>query len=147
MKLKVGSFIFPVASLTVFENGTLIVLIPILDSAVYPLLKYCGFKITSLRKIGVGMLFAAASMAVAGVIEIERKNFIKEYGTYYQKPFNKPTNASSMMILYQVPQFILMGISEILVSITGMITDFLFRSIKPSSPPLLLSYLSLAPTP
>lgn len=120
MKLKFGSFSFPAASLTVFENGTLIILIPILDSVVYPVLRYCGVKITPLKKIGVGMLFAAASVAVAGVIEIERKNFIKEYGIFYQTPFNKATNASSMVILYQAPQFVLMGISEILVSITGI---------------------------
>ena len=120
MKLRFGSFSFPAASLTVFENGTLIILIPILDGAVYPFLRYCGVKITPLKKIGVGILFATASVAVAGVIEIERKNFIKEYGIFYQTPFDKPTNASSMVILYQAPQFILMGISEILVSITGM---------------------------
>ena len=123
MKLQISSFVIPAASLTVFESVPLVILIPILDSTVYPVLRHCGLKITPLRKIGVGMLFAVASVAVAGVLEIQRKHFIAEYGTFYQAPFDSPTNASTMVIFYQAPQFVLTGVSEILISITGRNTE------------------------
>ena len=120
MKLKLGSFNVPAASLGLFDTLVIILFIPILDSAVYPLIRYCGVKITPLRKIGVGMIIAAASMAVAGVIEIERKNFIEKYGIFYQTPFNTPTNASSMVVLYQAPQYFLVGSSEVLAFVPGI---------------------------
>lgn len=125
MKLKLGSFTVPAASLALFNSLVIILLIPILDSAVYPLLRYCGVKITPLKKIGVGMLIAVASMGVAGVVEMERKNFISDYGIFYQTPFNTPTNASSMAVLFQAPQFFLVGTSEVLVVVTGMIAGSL----------------------
>ena len=120
MKLEIGSFVVPAASLVVLGIITLIILIPALDFAVYPALKSCGLKITPLRKIGFGMLFTTAAMAVAGIVEVERKKYIVKYGTFYQTPFNKPTNASSLSILYQAPQFLLLGMTEVLVSISGM---------------------------
>ena len=120
MKLKTKYFEVPVASLSVFDSLIIIVLIPILAKGAYPLLRRLGINVTPLRKIGVGMIIAATSLVVAGVIEIKRKDFIKEYGTFYQSPFDKPTNASSMSILYQVPQYVLVGASEVLVVITGM---------------------------
>ena len=120
MKLSIGSFVVPAASLVVFAIMTLIILVPALDFAVYPALNSCGLKITPLRKIGFGMLMGAAAMAVAGIVEIERKKYIVKYGTFYQTPFNKPTNASSMSILYQAPQFVFLGLGEVLVNIPGM---------------------------
>ena len=120
MNLKItNSFSFPAASLSIFEGLSLLVLIPFIDRVVYPSLHRLGFNFTPLRRIGVGLLFAAGSVVMAGVIEIERKHIIRTHGTFEQDVFNKTVNASTMSVLYQVPQYILEGISEALAGVTG----------------------------
>ncbi|XP_078366305.1 solute carrier family 15 member 4-like isoform X2 [Oculina patagonica] len=120
MKLKLENFTVPAASLSIFDIVAVLTLIPIMDHVVYPLLSYCGIRFTPLRRIGVGMLFAAASVIVAGVIEIERRNTWHDGGFEVQKVFDENRNASSLSIFWQVPQFILIGSSEVLTSITGL---------------------------
>ena len=118
MKLDiVNTFPFPVASLAIFEIVTVLVLIPLIDRVVYPGLRRVGFNFTPLRRIGVGLIFAAGSVALAGFIEIERK---EKFGRVTQIVFNRTVNASNMSVFYQVPQYILQGTSEALVSTTGV---------------------------
>ena len=118
MKLKItDKFSFPAASLSIFEGMSLMVLIPFIDRVVYPGLRRFGFNLTPLRRIGVGMLFAVGSVALAGIIEIERKH---GYGRIQQDVFNATVNASTMSVFYQVSQYILQGTSEALVSVTGV---------------------------
>ncbi|KAL9978920.1 hypothetical protein ACROYT_G016504 [Oculina patagonica] len=118
MNLKVTDKLsFPAASLTVFELISLLILIPFIDRVLYPGLRHIGFNFTPLRRIGVGLLFAAGSVALAGIIEVERKH---GHGTFEQDVFNKTVNASTMSVFYQVPQYILQGTSEALVSVTGL---------------------------
>ena len=118
MKLDiVNTFPFPVASLAIFEIVTVLVLIPLIDRVVYPGLRHFGFNFTPLRRIGVGLIFAAGSVALAGFIEIERK---EKFGRVTQIVFNRTINASNMSVFYQVPQYILQGTSEALVSTTGV---------------------------
>ena len=118
MNLKVTNKLsFPAASLTLFEIVSLLILIPFIDRVVYPGFRRIGFNLTPLRRIGVGMLFAAGSVALAGIIEVERKH---GYETFEQDVFNKTVNASTMTVFYQVPQYILQGTSEALVSVTGL---------------------------
>ena len=122
------SFNLPVASLSIFDIVSVLSLIPLMDRVIYPALLHCGINFTPLRRIGVGMLFAVASVCVAGVVEIERKRS----GSFFtQTAFNVTTNASSMSIFYQVPQFILIGTSEVFTSITGRflkISQLIFMS-------------------
>ena len=119
MKLEFESFTIPAASLSVFNIAAVLTLIPIMDHAVYPLLSYFGISFTPLRRIGVGMLLAAASVLVAGVVEMERRNTWKDGGFLVQKVFNEERNASSFSVFWQVPQYVLIGSSEVLTSITG----------------------------
>ena len=117
MNLKITEKLsFPAASLSLFEIVSLLILIPFIDRVVYPGLLRIGINFTPLRRIGVGMLFAAGSVAFAGIIEIERK---LGYNRFEQDVFNKTVNASTMSVFYQVPQYILQGTSEALVSVTG----------------------------
>ena len=120
MNLKVTDNIsFPAASLSLFSIISLLVLIPFMDRVVYPGLRRLGYNFTPLRRIGVGLLFGAGSVVMAGVIEMERKHIIRTHGTFEQDVFNKTVNASTMSVFYQVPQYILEGTSEVLVGVTG----------------------------
>ena len=109
----------PAASLYLFEISMLLILIPVVDRIIYPVLRHFGLDFTPLRKMGVGMLFAMGSVLMAGFVEIERKKYIKSHGYFEQHPFDTSVNASQMNIFYQVPQYILQGTGEVLTSIPG----------------------------
>ena len=129
MNLKVANnFLFPVASLNLFEVATLLLLIPLMGRVIFPILARLGVEFTPLRRIGVGMLFACSSVALAGIIEIERKHILKTDGGINQTVFYnyKTINASHMSVFWQVPQYILQGTSEVLVSVTGTLFHFDF---------------------
>ena len=113
------NFTIPAASLSTFSIVAVLIFIPIMDHVVYPLLSCCGIKLTPLRRIGVGMLLAAASVVVAGMVEMERRSVWQDGGFQLQTVFDESRNASSLSILWQAPQFVLVGISEILAVITG----------------------------
>ena len=120
LNLKVSdNHALPASSLICFYIVSTIIVIPVLDRIVYPVLRRFGFNLTTLRRNGIGYLFAAASMILAGIIEIERKRVIKTDGTIMQNVFNKPVNASTMSVFYQVPQYILHGTSEGFAVVTG----------------------------
>jgi peptide/histidine transporter 3/4 len=121
MKINLGfDFSLPAASLSIFDILSVLILIPFMDKVVYPLLRYIGFHFTPLRRIGVGMVFASASVAVAGLVEIKRRQNYENGHIVIQHLFNKQFNASDMTVFYQVPQFILIGTSEVFTSITGI---------------------------
>ena len=125
MRLEFQSLTIPAASLSIFDAVAILIFIPIMDHVVYPLVQYCGIQLTPLRRIGVGMLLAAASVGVAGVIEMKRRAVWENGGTYRQVVFDETRNASSLNIFWQVPQFVFIGSSEVLTVITGANTTFL----------------------
>ncbi|XP_061081719.1 solute carrier family 15 member 1-like [Conger conger] len=49
----------------------ILVLVPIMDSAVYPLIKKCGLNFTPLRRMTVGMLLAGLAFVAAALVQIE----------------------------------------------------------------------------
>ena len=120
MNLHIGGINIPAASLSLFDIVIVLALIPIMDKVVYPIIRYCGIQFTPLKRVGVGMLFSAASVLVAGIVEISRR---KDEHRTLQNPFGKWINASQdINIFYQAPQFLLIGTSEIFTSITGMLS-------------------------
>jgi len=119
MRLEFDKFTIPAASLSLFDIIAVLVLIPFMDHVVYPLVSYCGINFTPLRRIGVGMLLASASVIVAGVVEIQRRNTWLDGGFCNQTVFDKSLNASSVNVFWQIPQFMLVGSSEVLLVITG----------------------------
>ena len=71
--------------------------------------------------LGFGIFLSAGSMAVAGVLEILRKNSIAEDGGINQDVGGVIYTASSINILWQIPQFLLLGSSEVFTVISGKI--------------------------
>ncbi|KAJ8389780.1 hypothetical protein AAFF_G00114860 [Aldrovandia affinis] len=49
----------------------ILVLVPIVDSALYPLIKKCGFNFTPLKRMTVGMLMAALAFVAAALVQIQ----------------------------------------------------------------------------
>lgn len=120
MKLEFKHFTIPAASLSIFDIVAVLAFIPIMDHVVYPLVQFCGIRFTPLRRIGVGLLLAAASVVVAGLIERWRRHVWQAGGVYIQTVFDEKREASTLNVFWQVPQFMLVGSSEVLTSITGL---------------------------
>lgn len=82
----------------------IMVLIPLFTQVLYPKLESWGWDISPLRRMGWGMIFAAASFSVSGFVEaaIER------------------SNEGTISVLWQLPQITILSIAEIFVSVTGL---------------------------
>ncbi|XP_044525281.1 solute carrier family 15 member 1 [Gracilinanus agilis] len=49
----------------------IVIMVPIVDAVIYPLIAKCGFNFTSLKKITVGMFLASMAFVVAAIIQLE----------------------------------------------------------------------------
>ena len=111
------SFEIPIASLFVFDTIAVLSFIPIMDKIIYPLLTKCNIRLGRLHRIGIGMVITTLSMVCAGGIEMLRKEqCCKEQ---LRPPDNNITIVSNITIFYQVPQYALIGLSEVFTSVTG----------------------------
>ncbi len=99
-----------------------LLLIPVFDFLIYPGLRRLRVNFSPLRRIGVGMLFASSSFAAASILE----SFID----------SQPDG--TVNIAWQLPQYILLTIGEVLISITGL--EFAYTQ-SPASLKALVSAL------
>lgn len=115
----VNSTLISSAMLSILDSGVILVFIPVFDRVVYPALAAVGIQPTLLRKIGAGLVFSLLSMLVAGWLEQHRKRVgfvdgvVSNCGTEGEE-----LPMSDLSVWWQTPQFLLIGISEILTSIS-----------------------------
>lgn len=105
MKTHVGSFHIPPASMSVFDILSVLAFIGIYRRIVVPVMRRLSGNpkgLTELQRMGVGLVIGMLAMVVAGVLEIERL-----------KRVSVPDNPSSLSILWQIPQYALIGTSEV----------------------------------
>mmetsp|Transcript_10801 Transcript_10801/g.27734 ORF Transcript_10801/g.27734 Transcript_10801/m.27734 type:complete len:367 (-) Transcript_10801:80-1180(-) len=126
----------PPASLSFFDTISIIVLVPLYDKGLVPLLKSKGMNITVLQRIGVGLLLASVSMVVAGLVEMRRLSLAQQ-GHFTQD------GAVDMSVFWQTFQYVLVGASEVFAAI-GQIE--LFYDQAPDSMRSCSSALALLST-
>jgi POT family proton-dependent oligopeptide transporter len=80
------------------------ILIPFVDYVAYPLAEKAGFKMTALRRMTIGMLFASLSFVAVAILQ----RVVDEAGP------------GKVNILWQSVPYVIITISEVLVSITGL---------------------------
>lgn len=119
MNASLGETTMPIAVLNIFDVVIILVLIPIMDR-IYTFLEKANYRLTALQRIGIGLVLAAGSVAVAGVVEIFRKNELRHSGGMVQELAFVKYNSSHISIFAQIPQFALVGSSEVFTSITGL---------------------------
>lgn len=68
--------------MNIFNNITILILVPIFEQFLYPRLKESGYELSMLKKIGLGFVLAIVAMAVAACVEIARVHYTPPVGYY-----------------------------------------------------------------
>lgn len=110
------NFIIPVAWLSLFDILVILALLPILDRVIYPCFEKMGRPITVSMRFVLGMVCAFISVLWAAELEVIRSS----YGVYDQRVGDIVIQASDVWIYWQIPQYVFIGCSEMLASITGL---------------------------
>ncbi|XP_042503155.1 protein NRT1/ PTR FAMILY 8.3-like isoform X2 [Macadamia integrifolia] len=140
MDTTVGSFTIPPASLSTFDILSVIVWVPMYDRLLVPLVRKITCKergFSELQRMGIGLIISILSMVAAAIVEIKRLEIAKSLGLVDHKP------AVPMSILWQIPQYFLVGAAEIFTFI-GQLEFFYDQS--PDAMRSLCSALSLLTT-
>ncbi|KAJ6546212.1 peptide transporter PTR2A [Mycena vulgaris] len=100
---------------------TLILFIPLCDFFFYPALQRWGIKFTSLKRITAGFLTGSAAMIWAAVLQhnIYQTNPC-QYAAATCKDAAQHPLVSPINVWVQAPAYVLIALSEILASITGL---------------------------
>lgn len=136
----IGSFTIPPASLSTFDVISVIVWVPIYDRFLIPVArKFTGKErgFSELQRMGIGLLISVLSMTAAALVEIKRLSIAKELNLTHVKA------AVPLSILWQIPQYFLVGASEVFTFI-GQLEFFYDQS--PDAMRSLCSALSLLTT-
>jgi POT family proton-dependent oligopeptide transporter len=102
MDPNVGPFTFQPSQIQLINPGLVMLLIPLLTLAVYPLFKRLGWELTPLRRMPLGMVLCAASYVIAG---------------FFQQRMD---NQQVLNIAWMVLPYAVLTVAEILVSTTGL---------------------------
>ncbi|XP_014670145.1 PREDICTED: solute carrier family 15 member 4-like [Priapulus caudatus] len=114
-------FQIPAAWLTLFDVVLLILLIPLFSQLIYPALDRRKMHCPLLLRIVTGMFFAVLSVCLAGGVEMYRLQAISQSNnTIVQVIGNTTYYAADVSIWWQVPQYTLIGVSEVFATVAGL---------------------------
>ncbi len=102
MDPQVGPITFQPSQMQFINPALVMILIPLLVGVVYPAFQRLGWELTPLRRMPLGLAVGAFSYAIAG---------------YYQVVIERGT---TLNIAWQLLPYIVLTLSEILVSTTGL---------------------------
>ncbi|QIW95976.1 hypothetical protein AMS68_001494 [Peltaster fructicola] len=102
----------------------ILIFIPIMDRLIYPSLRKCGIPFKPITRITFGFIFGAAAMAYAAGVQ----KLIYESGPCYDAPGAcdaavQPDGSvipNHVHVAVQTPAYVLIALSEIFASITGL---------------------------
>ncbi|KAA8522082.1 hypothetical protein F0562_012604 [Nyssa sinensis] len=110
MKSKISDFRIPPASMSSFDILSVAVFIflyrRVLDPLMSKIKKTDPKGLTELQRMGVGLVIAVIAMVSAGIVECYRLKYARKDCTHCQ-------GSSSLSIFWQVPQYVLIGASEV----------------------------------
>ncbi|XP_024522931.1 protein NRT1/ PTR FAMILY 8.2 isoform X2 [Selaginella moellendorffii] len=116
MQRRLGPrFVFPPASMSVFELINVLLFLPLYDKFFVPFArKFTGHEqgITALQRIGIGILASILSMVSAALVEARRIDTARKYGF-----LDKPKAVLPITIFWLIPQYFLRGTTEIFTQV------------------------------
>ncbi|EXB62487.1 putative peptide/nitrate transporter [Morus notabilis] len=107
----VSDFKLPAASLLCFISIASIIFIPIYDRIFVPFARALTRKpsgITTIQRIGAGILMSVFTMIIAAIVEIKRLKTAEENNLV-----DKPSATIPMSVWWLLPQYILSGITDV----------------------------------
>ncbi|XP_071700967.1 protein NRT1/ PTR FAMILY 8.2-like [Rutidosis leptorrhynchoides] len=134
-----SGFEIPPASLGIFDTVSVVFWVPVYDRViVHVARRLTGHPngLTQLQRIGTGLFISILSMVCAGVLEVIRLNIVSK-NNYYE------LERIPMSILWQVPQYFLIGCAEVFTLIGQL--EFFYEQ-APDSMRSLCSALQLTIT-
>uniref|UniRef100_A0A8C6ZNI2 Solute carrier family 15 member 3 n=1 Tax=Nothoprocta perdicaria TaxID=30464 RepID=A0A8C6ZNI2_NOTPE len=114
------NYMFPDAWLLLANVVVLLALVPLKDRVIDPFLVRWKLLPSALKRMALGMFFGLASVLAAGVLERERLQYVHHNRTVSQRIGKDSYVAASLPIWWQIPQYLLIGVSELFVSIPGL---------------------------
>ncbi|KAL6768208.1 NRT1 [Auxenochlorella protothecoides x Auxenochlorella symbiontica] len=112
-----GTFTIPAASLAIVNTLGIVLLIPLYDRVVIPLLRRAGRPMTLLRRIGWGMVVCAGAMFAAASLEAWRLRLYAAHDVLPAAGANDWGRVVNLSVWWQAPQYLLVGLSEVFTSI------------------------------
>ncbi|KAM6460059.1 LOW QUALITY PROTEIN: solute carrier family 15 member 3 [Liasis olivaceus] len=113
-------YMLPGAWLLLANVVVLLILIPLKDRVVDPFLAKKQLLPSALRRMALGMFFGLGSVLLADFLETKRLQYVNNNQTITQQIGKDEYFAAPLSILWQIPQYLLIGISEIFASIPGL---------------------------
>ncbi|CAM4622357.1 hypothetical protein PO909_006012 [Leuciscus waleckii] len=74
-----GAFIIQPDQMQIVNPVLIVIMVPIMDSAIYPLIKKCHINFTPLRRMTVGMILAALAFVAAALLQIQIDRTIPKF--------------------------------------------------------------------
>ena len=132
LPLGLGNLQIPAASLSMINTLAIVTLIPMYDKVLVPFLRSRGRPMTLLRRIGWGLVIAILAMSTAAIVEKYRLAAYRDgrilfsidslsdgvldnnRDTYNS---NRAMEVVDMSVWWQIPQYLLIGLSEVFTAI------------------------------
>ncbi|XP_039779103.1 protein NRT1/ PTR FAMILY 8.3-like isoform X3 [Panicum virgatum] len=111
---QIGSFKIPPATLSSLDVISVVVWVPIYERLVVPIARRFTGKergFSELQRMGIGLFVSTIAVAVAALVEIKRLQVARAEDLVHQKV------PIPMSILWQAPQYLLVGVGEVFTSI------------------------------
>jgi peptide/histidine transporter 3/4 len=111
---RIGSFKIPPATLSSLDVISVVVWVPIYERLVVPIARRFTGKergFSELQRMGIGLFVSTIAVAVAALVEIKRLQVARAEDLVHQKV------PVPMSILWQAPQYLLVGVGEVFTSI------------------------------
>lgn len=110
MNTKISNFRIPAASMSSFDILSVAIFIFLYRRVLDPLVRRIRNKdskgLTELQRMGIGLVIAVMAMVSAGIVECYRLKYARKDCRHCQ-------GSSSLSIFWQVPQYALIGASEV----------------------------------
>ncbi len=120
MNLLVAGIKFEASQIQALNPVFVMILIPIISLGLYPWVEKMGVKVSSLRKMGMGMFLTGLSFVVVGGIEVVLNSGVQ------------------MSVAWQLIPFLLISAGEVMVSITGL--EFAYTQAPKSMKSTIMSF-------
>lgn len=116
-----------------FDPISIIVFIPLLETLVYPLMRRMKIPFRPITRISLGFVVASLAMVYAAIVQ----HLIYAAGPCYEHPMACPAamvdgvaQGNNVHIAIQTPAYVLIGISEIFASVSGL--EYAYTKAPPS---------------